>query len=86
VFLGVLACLTIGGVFAAAWVRFGVRGPQFVAVGVILTVAVTAIILVPDGAAIISAFQLWWLAIAAAAAIALSAIGTWALLRPATVR
>jgi len=32
------------------------------------------------------AFQIWWLTIAALAAIVLSATGAWLLLRPAIVR
>lgn len=86
VFLGVLFSLTTGGVFAAAWVRFGARGPQFVAVGLILVLAIAAIIAVPDAAAIFAAFQLWWLAVAAGIAIVASSVGTWLLLRPAIVR
>jgi hypothetical protein len=86
VFLGVLTTLTIGGVFAASWVRFGAIGPQLIAGGTVLVIAVLAIILVPEAATIAESFQLWWLAIIAAAAITLSAIGTWLLLRPAIVR
>lgn len=86
VFLGVLTILTVGGVFAAAWVRLGARGPQLLAIGVILALAVAAILLVPQAGAIIAAFQLWWVAIAAAGAIVLSATGTWLLLRSAIVR
>ncbi|MBO0906914.1 MULTISPECIES: hypothetical protein [Arthrobacter] len=86
VFLGVLATLTIGGVFAAAWVRFGALGPQLLAGGVVLILAVAVIILVPQAAAIAAAFHLWWLAAAAIGAVVLSATGTWLLLRPATVR
>ncbi|MCU1478114.1 MAG: hypothetical protein JWQ64_2807 [Subtercola sp.] len=86
VFLGVLATLTIGGVFAAAWVRFGALGPQVVAAAVIFALAIALIIIVPEMGSIAAAFQLWWLAIAAGIAILLSAIGTWLLLRPAMVR
>ncbi|MET4062131.1 hypothetical protein ABIB35_003711 [Arthrobacter sp. UYP6] len=86
VFFGVLATLTVGGVFAAAWVRFGALGPQLIAGGVVLVLAVAAIILVPQTAAIAAAFHLWWLMIAAIGAVLLSATGTWLLLRPAAVR
>jgi hypothetical protein len=86
VFLGVLAVLTIGEVFASAWVRFGAPGPQILAVGVILAVGIVALIIVPQATEIGAAFQSWWLAIAAGGAIALSASGTWLLLRPAVVR
>ncbi|MBW4033162.1 MAG: hypothetical protein HIU88_10935 [Acidobacteria bacterium] len=86
VFLGVLSCLTLGGVFAAAWERFGVRGPQAIAVALVLALAITAIIVVPDLPAIVAAFQLWWLAVAAAALSLLAALGTWLLLRSAIIR
>lgn len=86
VFLGSMFSLTTGGVFAAAWVRFGARGPQLVAVGLVLALAIAAIIIVPDVVSIAAAFQIWWLGVAAALAVALSAIGTWLLLRPAIVR
>ncbi|GAA0430188.1 hypothetical protein [Leifsonia naganoensis] len=86
VFLGVLTTLTIGGVFAASWVRFGARGPQLIAAGLIIALAIAVIILVPQAATIAAAFQLWWLAIAAVVAVTLSGAGTWLLLRPAIVR
>ena len=86
VFLGVLTALTIGGVFGAAWVRFGARGPQFIAVGAAVVIAVAAMVLVPDAAAVIAAFQVWWLAVAAGVTILAAAVGSWTLLRPAIVR
>jgi hypothetical protein len=86
VFLGVLVSLTIGGVFAAAWVRFGSRGPQLIAVGLVVVLIVAAIIVVPDIASIAAAFQLWWLAVLAGVIIVVSSIGTWSLLRSAIVR
>jgi hypothetical protein len=86
VFLGVLTSLTIGGVFAAAWVRFGSRGPQFIAVGLVVVLIVAAIIVVPDIASIATAFELWWLAVLAIAVVVVSSIGTWSLLRSAIVR
>ncbi len=86
VFLGVLTTLTISEVFAASWIRFGARGPQLIAIGLILALAIAAIILVPQTATIVAAFQPSWLVITAVAAIALSASGTWLLLRPAIIR
>lgn len=85
-FLGVITALTLGGVFGAAWVRFGARGPQFVALGIGLVVAVGLMIVIPDAPAIFAAFQAWWLAVAAGVVILLAAVGMWLLLRPATVR
>ena len=86
VFLGVLATLTIGGVFASAWLRYGALGPQLIAGGVILALAIAAIVLGPEAAAIAAAFHIWWLALAAIVAIVLSASGTWLLLRSTIVR
>ncbi|AWB87446.1 hypothetical protein [Mycetocola zhujimingii] len=86
VFLGALTMLTIGGVFGAAWVRFGARGPQLIGVGIGLVLVLALIVLIPSAADILAAFQLWWLAVAAVVVIALSAIGTWRLLRTAIVR
>lgn len=86
VFLGVFTALTVGGVFAAAWVRFGARGPQLVALGVVVVLGIAIAILIPSAEAIFAAFQVWWLAVAAGVVILLSAVGAWLLLRPATVR
>ncbi|MEO7123814.1 MAG: hypothetical protein ABI400_11990 [Lacisediminihabitans sp.] len=86
VFLATLSLLTIGGVFGAAWVRFGARGPQMIGIGAAVVIIVAVIILVPSAAAIFGAFQLWWLAVLAAVVIALSSLGTWVLLRSAIVR
>lgn len=86
VFLATLSMLTIGGVFGASWIRWGARGPQLIGVGIALVIIVALIIILPSVSAILAAFQLWWLAVLAAAVIALSAIGTWLLLRLAIVR
>lgn len=86
VFLGALFSLTVGGVFAAAWVRFGALGPQLIGAGLLLALLVVAVIVVPDGAKIIDSFQRWWLAVAAGGAVIASALGSWAMLRSAVVR
>ena len=86
VFLGVLLSLTVGGVFAAAWVRFGARGPQLIAVGLAVVLGVALLAVVPAAAAIAAAFQLWWLAVAAVGATAMASLGAWLLLRSAIVR
>lgn len=86
VFLGTLFLLTLGGVFGAAWIRYGARGPQLIAASVVILIIVALIIILPSGPAIIAAFQLWWLAVLAAVVIALSAIGMWLMLRSALVR
>lgn len=86
VFLGVFLFLAIGSVFAAAWVRYGVRGPQLLAIGLIVVTGLVIAIIVPEFGAIITAFQLWWLAIAAGVIILLASLGTWLFLRAAIIR
>lgn len=86
VFLGCLTALTIGGVFSAAWVRYGVRGPQFVAISLVVVIVLVLIVVLPSLGTIAAAFQLWWLAVVAAVLIAMAAVGTWLLLRSAIVR
>src|SRR5690606_11006379 len=86
VFLGVLTMLTIGGVFGAAWVRFGARGPQIIAVGVAVVLVIALIAILPAAEGIVAAFELWWLAVVAGAVIIIAGLGTWLLLRSATVR
>lgn len=86
VFLATLSLLTIGGVFAASWVRFGSRGPQLLSLGIAVVLIAAVVVLVPSAESIFAAFELWWLAVVAVVAIMLSALGTWLLLRSATVR
>lgn len=86
VFLGVLTSLSVGGVFAAAWVRFGARGPQFIAAGLVLVILVAVLVAIPSFAALAAAFELWWLAALAGGVILLSSAGSWLLLRRAIVR
>lgn len=86
VFLGALSALTIGGVFAAGWIRFKALGPLLVAGALIIASEIEFLILVPEGVTIAAGFQPWWLIIAAVPAIVLSAAGTWLFLRTASVR
>jgi hypothetical protein len=86
VFLGVLTALTVGGVFAASWVRFAARGPQLIAAGVVLVIVAALIVVIPAMSTIVAAFQPWWLAVAAGVVILASSVGSWLLLRPAIVR
>ncbi|HLR45361.1 MAG TPA: hypothetical protein VK065_09265 [Brevibacterium sp.] len=86
VFLGVLTSLNVGTVFAAAWVRFGARGPLLIAAGLALALLVAVLVAIPRFAELAAAFELWWLAAAAGGAIVLSSAGSWSLLRRAIVR
>lgn len=86
VFFATLTMFSIGGVFGAAWVRHGARGPQVLGVGAAVAIIAALAIVMPWASTIFAAFELWWLAVAAVVVIALSATGTWLLLRSATVR
>lgn len=86
VFLGTLAVLTLGGVFGASWLRFGPRGPQILGIGLLLVIAAVLLVIMPSIGEIVAAFEAWWLVIAAAVIIPVSALGTWLLLRSASVR
>ncbi len=86
VFLGTFAAMSVGSVFAAGWVRFGSKGPQLIAVGIVLALGIVLLALVPQAETIVAAFELWWLAVFAAVVIMMSAMGAWRLLRLATVR
>lgn len=64
--LGVLMAMSIGGVFAAAWVRFGARGPIGLAVGGSALLVAVLLILAPFAASVrpvVDAIQPWWVAV-----------------------
>jgi hypothetical protein len=86
VFLGVFAFLAIGAVFAASWVRFGIHGPQLLALGLLVVIGLGIAIIVPEFGVIIASFQLWWLAVTAGVIIVLASLGTWLFLRSAVIR
>jgi hypothetical protein len=86
VFGGTLSIFSLGGVFAASWVRFRNRGPMALGAGLVLLILVALIIAVPSFGRIVDAFQGWWLMVAAAAVIACSSVGTWGFLRGSSVR
>lgn len=81
-FFGVLVVLSVGGAFAAAWVRFGSIGPTVLAVATVLALGLLAVLLVPAFAS----FQPWWLVVAAAAMITLSVLAQYLCLLRATAR
>ncbi|WP_111719766.1 hypothetical protein [Homoserinimonas sp. OAct 916] len=86
VFLSTLLLLTVGGVFGASWVRYGANGPVVLGVGIGIVIILALIVLIPQLPSMLASFELWWLAIAAVVAILASSLGTWTLLRSATVR
>lgn len=81
-FLGTLTVLSVGGAFAAAWVRFGAIGPTALAVGTVLSLGLLVILLVPAFAS----FQLWWLTVAGVTAIVLALGAQYLFLRTSSVR
>ena len=85
-FLGVMLCLTIGGVFGAVWVRFGPKGPTFLALALALVLAVTLLVLAPQLGEIFAGITAAGLAIAAVVIMAVSLVGTGLAMRRASVR
>ncbi|UOQ57295.1 hypothetical protein MUN78_00160 [Leucobacter allii] len=85
-FLGVLFCLTVGGVFAAVWVRFGPKGPTILGLGLGLVLALSLLALAPQLGEIFGAITRGGLALAAVAIILVSLVGTWFAMRRASVR
>ena len=85
-FLGVLFCTTIGGLFAAIWVRYGNKGPAIFGLALGLLLAVLVLALVPYAREIFEGFSAAKLAGAAAALIVVSLLGTWLAMRRTAVR
>lgn len=85
-FLGVLLCLTIGGVFGAVWVRFGPRGPAIVGLALGLILALVLLFIAPDLFNIVTSITGAGLAIAAGVIMVVSLIATWFAMRRASVR
>ena len=85
-FLATLTIFSLGGVFAASWVRFGSRGPLLLAGGAVLVIVLFLLGFAPKLADIFAGFQAWWLAVIAGVLIALSVLGEYLLLRKASVR
>jgi len=84
--LAMLAALSAGGVFGAAWVRFGARGPLVLSLAIAAVVVLLLLLLVPQAGAIASAARPWWLAIGGAIEIGLAVVGQYLFLRRASVR
>ncbi|WP_375388760.1 hypothetical protein [uncultured Amnibacterium sp.] len=85
-FLSVLTALAVGGVFGAAWVRFGAAGPAALGLGGVAAVVLAILLLGPRLVELSGAFQPWRLAVAGAVVIGLSIVGQYLLLRRASVR
>jgi len=85
-FLATLILMSVGAAFAAAWVRFGARGPAVLAMSTVLVLAVGALFLASQAQALVNAFQPWWLVAAAVVVIALACAAQRQLLHRASVR
>ncbi|MFC0582082.1 hypothetical protein [Micrococcoides hystricis] len=85
-FLGTLTFLSIGAVFAAAWLRYGSRGPIFVASGIVILLAGVGLLFAPQLIEHLNNFQLWWLAVAAALIVGFSMLGQYLGLRGSSIR
>lgn len=86
VFLGSFAAMSIGGVFAAVWVRYGNKGPTVLGLGVGLLLAVFVLVMVPYAAQIFAGFTATsavWIALAISL---VSILGTWLAMRQTAVR
>mgnify|MGYP003417434741 FL=1 len=86
VFLGVLFCLTIGGLFGSIWVRFGPKGPAIAGLALGVVMAVALLILAPNLVELIFDITAQGLAIAAVAMIVVALGGPWLAMRRAAVR
>jgi hypothetical protein len=86
-FLGVLLALSVGGLFGAAWIRFGARGPVLLSLGI--AVVLVALLLIGAGvsvAVVAAAAQPWWPVASAVVVVALALVGQYLFLRRASVR
>ncbi len=85
-FLGVLFCLTVGGLFGAIWVRFGAKGPGILGLALGLALALTVLILAPNLGEIFAGITRGGVALGAVLAILVALVGTWFAMRRASVR
>lgn len=86
VFLGVLFCTSVGGLFAAVWVRFGSKGPTLLGLGLGLALATAILIFVPYFEQIFAGITGPRLALAGVIVIVVTVIGTWVSMLRAAVR
>lgn len=85
-FLATMFCLTVGGLFAAVWVRFGSRGPAVLGLALGLALALTLLLLAPYFADIIGQLTGGVLALVVGVVIVVALVATWFAMRRASVR
>ncbi|MGO3147512.1 MAG: hypothetical protein ACTIJ6_07515 [Leucobacter sp.] len=83
VFILAFVSTSLGGVFGAVWVRFGNKGPTFVALGLALVLVVLLLIFVPQMGAIVAAITKPMLAAVGLGIAAIALIATWWVMRRA---
>ncbi|ROP45599.1 hypothetical protein [Pseudokineococcus lusitanus] len=81
-----LVAMSVGGAFAAIWLRGGARAAGAAGVVLGLLVGAAALLLVPALADLAGAFRVWWLAVAALVVVAVGAAVQVVALRGASVR
>ena len=86
VFLGVLFCTSIGGMFAGVWVRYGNRGPTILGLLIGLVLATLILVFVPYAGEIFAAITAAKLAWTVLGLSALALFGTWLAMRRTAVR
>lgn len=85
-FLGVLFCLTVGGLFGAIWVRFGPKGPAILGLALGLVLALSLLVLAPRLGEIFVGLTGAAVAAGTAVVIVVALVGTWFAMRRASVR
>lgn len=85
-FLLTFASVSIGGFFGGVWVRFGSKGPLLTALVLAVVLAGLLFIFVPYSEAIIAAVTRPILAVVGLAIALLALLGTWIVMRRASVR
>lgn len=85
-FLGTWLMLTIGGAFAAVWVRFGSRGVTIAIAACVVVLCAVFLLIAPNFIEIVSGLTRSVLAAIVLGIIAVSLVGTWFAVRRAAVR
>lgn len=85
-FLLTFASVSIGGFFGGVWVRFGSKGPLLTALVLAIVVAGLLFLVVPFSQEIIAAITRPLLAAVGLAVTLLALVGTWIVMRRASVR
>lgn len=86
VFIGVFVSLSVGGVFGAVWVRFGSKGPTFLALALAVLIVVLLLILVPQFGEIIAGITRFRVALFGIGVAVVALLGTWVCMRRTAVR